>query len=360
MNKVVYLKPTETQIEEYINAVSKVTCHAYAISETRLPVLSICPKWYGDYAEKLSVAQSHCFSWINGVLNNIEKLPEILIDYNELIQRELNSLIAGLTSFKIENGNKDTILSQVNNLKLQTDGIYRAIENLYESIEEFIKDLDVDEGILSEICVEAEKSSQFIEEDVKKLNTSIYNLQKLIYDKSQLVKINRGLKIDVAVAITLVNLTVGAVFKCPTTLILGAFSGLVAGYEFLIVEEPDVKELQEEIINIEGEINEVNTSISLMANTSLAFKELASGNKTSYESMFVIKDIWVSALRDIISVTDCVAELVNEIEKQSIDEIITSIEMVAKEWNEIQGFASTLNKIKYNLNKEILEVSKDS
>ncbi|WP_281885489.1 hypothetical protein [Paenibacillus sp. YYML68] len=358
---IIALKPTTDQLSQYINDISDVTSYSYSLTQTGLPALTILvPDWYAEFAEKLAVAKSHCLDWTNGILTSLTTIPQSLVNLNTLLQAELNVITKSLQALQADPQNESAIQAIqacIPKLQAAIESVQLTINGLDDAMAEFNTELVSDSAVLSAIASDAMASAEADTAQIQKLVDSVNTLQDTINSKKQLVKLEKGLKIDYIIFISTVKIVVGVLIEDEDMVVDAAVSALEDTYNVIVADGADVKAEQDEIANVQAEMDQENKAIAMLKSISLTFDQLLQENEEVQKSATGVRNFWQAAVYETYQMVQDLDKMLNDLSASDIDSAINDVTDLSEQWNEIEEQAFLIKDIKYKFDKNVASIS---
>jgi hypothetical protein len=352
-SKIVMLKPSNQQVEDYINAIASISAYAYGLETTDLPALTISPDWYADYAQKLVLAKAHCQYWNYGIMPVLTEFPNSIVNLNTLIQEDIINLNQNLEQLQ-ENPDDTNCIKAVSDtlarIKREMLPVNNVMSNLNKGTYEFTEQLTADTQTLDTISTDAYDSAVGDKELIKKLTDSVENLQRIIYDKRQLVKLKKGLQLDFLITISAIKVVVGIVSENPKLVVKAVITGIKDAYDIIVAEGADVKEEQDLIKLIQDEMGEVDKTIATLQSISKSFNNLEQENQQAQLSLNWIRQFWQAYFVETNQIMDDMQKMLEDITNKDIADAIVQLKDLSNKWNDFEEFASVLAGVTYKLN----------
>lgn len=345
---------------DYLNASNEVFRYAASVMAINLPALVEPPPNYGDYANTLAQAKIDASVWTTDVAGDFNVIPNAFINFNSLIQAQLNIILTELNALKSDPGDQsaiDNIKAAINALLPEISSIQKTISGLDSEIVSYQNSIQPDADALNTLSKEIAAAENADEAAIAQMNDAFNDLQTLVDDRNKMVTLNTLANFDLSFFLAVVGVAVGAPFSGVAALIVGGVVGIgsAAFTTFVpIPSTPDfeqsLQEIQTEMSNINSEIGLMNSTIGLLQQTSSTFVSVVNNSSDAEKMIKIISAFWQNQENDINELVNDIDEiLANTGNPADIDQSISEIEDAQASWNDVESFMQQIQNVTYTV-----------
>lgn len=352
--KLVAMQPTSQQITDYANALIIVNSYAYAITNQQLPVLKHPPANYSNFAEQFSPAKGHALNWSTNTFVSMTQLPisiaeqaADLFDIEKLfITAYLNMLIENPADASAKKKLKDALTIVQTMISNQVN----AIGNIQTSLQQFSIDVRTDATTLEEIAKKALEDVKEDQDKIKEITALISDLNRRVANAQTVLtmaEIGMGVSIFVGIVGAVVCFIPGAQSIGIGMIVIGV-AGLAASIAFTVIEEKNIRNLQESILANNKQISEYNQDVIQLQGISTQFTELQKANEKAQLALETIVTMWQQLATTIDAVSIELTAVDKDITSEQYQHALSDFQTAETRWNEVVVFAKAMAGINYS------------
>ncbi len=349
---------------DYLNAANAVSRYAIAVNHATMPVLVTPPEGYADFVDAVATAHLHALKWIDEVLPTFSELPASIIDFNTIVQSNLDGVVTGLTALQSNSDDtsaRNAVISAISALQQDTSPCAAAIIDLQTWISNYRSLVAPDAQTLSSISTKMTSALDADVSEIAKLTAVVANLQSIIDDRNELVTLDRIGNAAFSMFLGVAGAAVGAPFSGIAALIVGVSVGVstAAFTAFVpIVDPPDYREsmdtLQSSMDDVNKEIGFVNTIVGLLQTTSDQLAALVTQSDTVAASASEVLTFWQQVQDDQNSMAADIERVLDDVvQSGSLADALSAVSQAQQSWASLEAMMTSLNTVTYTVSDTV-------
>jgi hypothetical protein len=334
----------QTSLVDYLNAVTKVTAYAAAISLTKVPTVTNAPAWYADFMQDWSTVVSHGIDWVNAIAPDLMAIPSGYRD-NNLVISDMLTRCAGLIDLLVANPNdadaKDALnktLSEMNKIV----GTPAQIDAEQQTIVAYRATLQTDAGKINKATQDALAQVGVDTAEVERLSKDIDSLRSEIEGYQNAIK-----TADIAAKAGIFIGVVGFVIAFGSAG-LGAAIGTVGvimvggSYIAKIVLEKDIADANNAIANDTTQMTDLNAQVATFVKLRKDLDALIKLSVTAEAAFVEIMSFWTEFAADFRAFCASVASMEADVGAAGYAAAQKDITACLAGWQAFQNFLAPI------------------
>ena len=297
------LKSTQNDAhDDYVKNYLAVCAYVSAVNKSGLPALLNPPAQWDAYQKNLILAKEASLEWVNTIAGRLGKLPDYIIEGNEVVLNLFNDGIAqsiDLITDPTDDYAKNKLQKDIEHSTREINDVIKMIGNVLVLLETYNNTLPEQAKNLQAI---ADLALQDEKADKAKITALLQDIKDMKDEISSLTAAIVGLAIADAAAITLSVVAVAA--AGPLGLFACIFTGAIVGVAttFIALDGIKITALKNSIEEKQKSIDNYTADVATLQILSKTFSDLAQQSKVIEDNVRYILTVWQTLSGDLAKI----------------------------------------------------------